>query len=300
MYIYITAIGRRSVNEESTLIKKQRPTSKPEPLPVDPIPFHLIKHGTRYRYRRQSSDVNCQPDGTRHVLFILDTSGSIGRTDFNRMTSALSTLVHHFCRPTKFAVMTFSHEHFIEFCFNCFNNDCNGRDDARDAMRNVRYRGGMTHTGEATQCACDSLLTSRCAFPDMTSFNGPGAVCLDVIYITDGHSNGPQNVCEKVQCLYDFELDERGNANNLFHLNVFAIGIDNYDITELNCITRTLGPVNNYTNRKNTAFTFQNFTLFEMAINGIGQSFDNPINDQTCFAIHSITGTDTDDCSKSN
>ena len=122
---------------------------------------------------------------------MLDTSGSIGQTDFNRMTSALNILVHYFCRPIKIAVMTFSDEHFIESCFNCFGNDCEGRDDARDKMQNIPYRGGWTYTGEATQCACDCMLTTNCGFPDLTTFGGPGAVCLDVIYVTDGRSNGP-------------------------------------------------------------------------------------------------------------
>ena len=136
--------GQRSDNrhnykevKESQEKKRQLPP-EPTPLPVEPIPFDIIKHGARYR-RHQNSDVNCYPNGTRHVLFLLDTSGSIGEYDFDIMTSTLSTLVHYFCRRVKVAAMTFSDKHYIEFCFNCFDNDCPGRDDARDAMKDIQW-----------------------------------------------------------------------------------------------------------------------------------------------------------------
>ena len=87
------------------------------------------------------------------------------------MTSTLNTLVHYFCRRIKIVALTFSNEHFIEFCFNCFDNDCRGRDNASDAMRDIPYRGGWTHTGKATQCACDVMLSPDCGFPDITDFD---------------------------------------------------------------------------------------------------------------------------------
>ena len=293
-------VGRRSIYVQKEVkelrVNKQHSSPKPAPLPVDPIPFDIMKHSARYR--RQNSGVNCYPDGTRYVLFLLDTSGSIGRHNFNIMTSTLSTLVHYFCRRIKVAAMTFSHDHFIEFCFNCFDNDCNGRDNARDAMLNIQYRNGATHTGEATQCACDIMLSPDCGFPDITDIDGPGEICLDVIYVTDGHSNGPQNVCKKVGCLYDLGIE----------LTVYAFGVANYNAAELKCITR-----NNSNSIDNTIFKVRDFDHFADAINKIGVVFDvleslpSTDNDATtyiprtpCFtSYHSDDdGVDTNDCSQ--
>ena len=274
-------------------VKEQHFTPEPSPLPVDPIPFDIMKHSARYR--RQSNGVNCYPNGTRYVLFLLDTSGSIGQYDFDIMTSTLSTLVHYFCRRIKVAAMTFSDEHFIEFCFNCFGNDCSGRDDASDAMKDIRYRGGWTHTGQATQCACDVILCPNCGFPNVTELNEPDAICLDVIYVTDGHSNGPQNVCTKVQCLYG--LKELG-----VELTVYAFGVDKYNEQELRCITRprNIDPI------QNSIFRVESFEEFANAINGIGQVFAEMPNSgispssgmHTCFTTHRLNehGTDANDC----
>ena len=121
---------------------------------MNPIPFDFATHGGRYR--RQSNQ-NCQPDDTRYILFILDTSGSIGIGNFQNMTASLSKLVNRFCKRIKIAAMTFSDYHHIEFNFNCFDNTCDGRRETRDAMKSIRYRGGLTYTGEATLCACTSL-----------------------------------------------------------------------------------------------------------------------------------------------
>lgn len=261
----------------------QRSSSEPKPLPIDPIPFNLFKHGGLYK--RQSS-IECYPDDTRYVLFMLDTSGSIGLQNFTRMTSSLSMLVNHFCRHIQVAAFTFSGQHFIEFCFDCFDNDCIGRDQARDAMTCIQYRGGGTHTGEATQCVCDNVLTPRCGFPELSTDR---ITCLDVVYVTDGKSKGPTNVCDKVQCLYD--LEHQG-----VELNVFAIGIDDYNMTELQCITKSHSF--NYVN--NPILEADSFDDFENTISIIGQQFDQ-LNSALpdCFAIDDNGGFGFDDCSLS-
>ena len=236
----------------------------------------------------------CHPDDTRYVLFILDTSGSIGHYNFQRITSTLSTLVHHFCRHTKVAVFTFSGDHFIEFCFDCFGNDCAGRDSARNAMAGINYRGGSTRTGQATQCVCNNVLTPSCGFPELPTVD---TTCLDVVYVTDGHSNGPIDVGQSVQCLYD--LERCG-----VELNVFAFGIGGYDITELKCITRDRSL--NYV--ENKVFEVDSFDEFEDAINNIVMVFGLPpvysagFGDITpdCFAIDASDAIGYDDCSSSS
>ena len=86
------------------------------PLPVDPIPFDYNQHHARYRRRVPST--NCEsPDSVQPVLFMLDTSGSIGCENFMSMIDAVSKLVQYFCCKTKVAMMVFNHDHFLEFCF---------------------------------------------------------------------------------------------------------------------------------------------------------------------------------------
>ena len=242
--------GRREVITEPV----QMPSVEPLPLPVDPIPFHYSQHHARYRRRVQST--YCEsPDSVRHVLFMLDTSGSIGRENFMSMTDSVSKLVRYFCCKTKVAMMVFNHYHFLEFCFDCFDNDCDGRRAVRDKIRNIPYRGGRTHTGSATQCACDTILTPECGF-DM----------CDVVYITDGRSNDPKlKVCETVGCLHN-----QPNAD----VNVYAFAIgDNINEDELNCIAGS----DNRNHQGNAIFRVPDFQSFSEAINDMAVAFSDPL-----------------------
>ena len=232
---------------------------EPQPLPVNPLPFDYTKHHTRYR--RQARSSNCEdPNSERHVLFMLDTSGSIGLNNFNNMTDLVSKLVHHFCRRTKIAMMMFNNKHYLDFCFDCFDNDCDGRRAARDRITSIPYRRGATHTASATQCACDNILTPSCGFET----NATNEACLDVIYITDGHSNDPDlEVCDVVDCLY--------NKTNT-DVTVYAFGIgDTVNETELNCITRSQS-------YRNVIFKVPDFQSFSAAVDLLEGLFSDPKN----------------------
>ena len=259
-------IGRRSVITEPV----QAPPLEPLPLPVDPIQFDYNQHHARYR--RQVRTTYCEsPDSVRHVLFMLDTSGSIGRENFMNMTDAVSNLTKYFCRKTKVAMMVFNHDHFLEFCFDCFDNNCGGRHAVRDKIRNIRYRGGLTYTGSATQCACETILTPDCGFDVCQA-------CLDVVYITDGKSNDPHHdVCETVQCIHN-----QPNAD----VNVYAFAIgDNTNETELNCIAGSNHQGNDncnhqgYDNRNhhgNAIFRVPDFQSFSEAIHRLPSTLTSP------------------------
>ena len=170
----------------------------------------------------------CYPDGFQHILFVLDTSSSIDENEFDRVTAALSDLIVLFCRPIKIAAMTFDHEYYVEFCFNCFDNTCGGRVAASTAMRNINYsfnRQGerYTHTGGAAECVDDVILSLSCGVE-------PTASCIDVVFLTDGRSNDPnREVCTDIL-----------NLRNRFGVNTFAIGIDNAFQDELVCISEAV------------------------------------------------------------
>ena len=209
--------------------------SKPylKPLENDPIPFDMTLHGSRYRRK-----ITCYPDNTQYILFMLDTSGSIGQDNFEAMTSTLGRLVPLFCRPIRIGVMTFNHEYYVEFCFDFYDNKCQGREDAGDAISEIDYRSGNTHTGGAVQCACDFMLSPDCGLP-------PGASCIDVVVITDGLSNGPRPVCDQVQCLHD-----------RYGVETYAIGIGIANQIELDCIS-------NHTSDPFNLFAFESFANFQ-------------------------------------
>ena len=81
----------------------------------------------------------------------------------------------------------------------------------------------MTASGDAIHCACNYMLNSPCGFPYTTGQNAPE---LDVVFITDGHSNRGRDVCTAASCWSSF-----------YNINVFSIGIGNrVNYQELDCI----------------------------------------------------------------
>ena len=279
MHVYYTIskiIDRRSIRDEMMKLPKTNQKSapdEPKPLPIDPIPFNIAEHGARYRR------CDCVPDGIQHILFVLDTSGSIDEADFNRVTSVLSELVVLFCKPIKIAVMTFDHEYFVEFCFNCFDNTCSGRLEASTAMSSIIYshnREGTryTHTGGAAQCVCDYMLSPTCGIP-------LDANCVDVIFITDAQSNDPnRDVCSDILCLHN-----RPGAKT------FAMGIGIPDPAELECITDTddIDP-NTF-----SFFNFASFDEFEIFFRDVVELLimeaGNPDSDFVCINPEAALGT---------
>ena len=212
------------------------------------IPSH------QFRQRRQVGF--CEDNNVRRsVLFVLDTSGSIGQQTFQKMTTALSTLTPFFCAPVQFALMTFSQKRWLEFCFNCFDNTLDGRIAVQQAIANTVYRGGTTHSGKAARCACNELISiQKCGLFQSS--------CIDVIFITDGQSNGPLNVCEEVKCLHD---------NQFRTINTYAIGIENYRESEIQCISK-------YSNSE-TVFSFDSFDEFEGYITNVTTALTNQGDD---------------------
>lgn len=225
--------------------EERRSVPEPKPLEKDPIPFDIHKHSHRYRRTTQ-----CE---VQHVLFLLDTSGSIGNHDFRRLTQTLGNLVPLFCKSIEIAAMTFSDTHFLEFCFDHFDNNCPGRRAAKRAIKAIPYRGGMTHTAEALQCAFDHILTSDCGLE-------VDAECISVVFFTDGRSNGPGNVCQVIQ-----QLKQRRK------FETYSIGIGNTNPNELRCIAGDPDTDDTDSN----LFHFPSFNKFVRDLNVIERVFDN-------------------------
>ena len=214
-----------------------------------------------YRYlarqSRQASLVNRNCQSTSHsILFVLDTSGSIGEESYKRMTTAVSSLVPLFCAPTQFAMLTFGDMLRLEFCFNCFDNTLNGRIAAGQAIINTKYRHGpRTRTGEAARCVCNELLDLyKCGLAPVS--------CIDVVFITDGLSNGGLDVCSEVRCLHNHRSR---------HINTYAIGINNYNEREIKCLS-------SYSNTEEVVFGFESFSEFVGYLNNVTARLTSPQN----------------------
>ena len=251
--------------------KRRSSTDEPEILPTDPTPFNIIEHGARYRRQAQ-----CQlgPDGFHYLLFVLDSSGSIGITNFNRTVALLSQLTPLFCLPIKIAVMTFDHEYFAEFCFDAYDNTDLGRFQASEAVNNIQYiREGQenstrwTHTAGAAQCVCNYMLTDACGLP-------VSAGCIDVVFLTDGRSNDPVlNVCDEIRCLH-----------TRMGVNTFAIGIGDHFMEELQCIANTNLGLDDY-----HVFDFLSFDEFEEEFQGLLRLLRNPLSNTQYRCISPAT-----------
>ena len=214
-----------------------------------PIPFDWFEHGPRLRQRRQ---IQCN-NRVQNVLFVLDTSGSIGQTQFDRVKNALAKLTPLFCKQVQFALVTFSSSVHLEFCFDCFQNTYEGREDVKSAIEKVPYRNGNTYTGGTARCICEDLIDNHCGIDPSLS-----PTCLDVVFITDGKSNDPSlDVCQEIRCLH-----------NRYGVNTYAIGINSgsgfqptYNLAELECIDHYSDAI--------SAFQFEGFSDFEDSITNI-------------------------------
>lgn len=207
-----------------------------------PIPFNMVEHGARLR--RQGASSQCGDDDIQHILFVLDSSGSIGSTSYQRMKDAIGKLVPLFCSQIQTALVDFGTNINLEYCFDCFDNTYNGRTAAKNAISKAQYHNSMTNTGATAKCICDELLNSDCGISRTPE-------CLDVVFITDGQSNDPKyKICNEVKCLH-----QRTG------ISTYAIGINNYKKAELDCISHSSSLMN--------AFKYESFKDFEDSIEDI-------------------------------
>ena len=218
---------------------------------------------------------NCKPQHNnkcdlRSMVFVLDTSGSIGEVNFQRMLNATANFVPLLCDNMKIAIISYSHNIHVEFCFNCYDL-CNSTDCDTDrwnvvsAIQGIQYRAGWTSTGVASRCVYDYILDPSSGCGANVSSN-----CLDIIYVTDGHSNGPlryPQTCEEATCL-------RNHPTWCGKVNTYAIAIGSrVNRNEINCITQ---------NDEDSVFNVDDFTQFQELIKHAYDHLSAHSNEYTC------------------
>ena len=167
------------------------------------------------------------------------------------MTNAIANFVPLLCDNMKIAIISYSHNIDVEFCFNCHDlcKECDDRLKVGFAIQGIQYRGGNTHTGVASRCVSDYILDPSSGCGADVSSN-----CLDIIYVTDGFSNGPlrhPQTCEEATCL-------RNHPTWCGKVNTYAIAIGgNVKKEEISCITQNI---------EDSVFNVANFDQFEALI----------------------------------
>ena len=225
----------------------------PEPFDVK----HYLSTAEVHRRRKNLAPSNRCTNNDRYLLFMLDTSGSIGNATFTRMTAKLSHLVRLFCKNTKIAAMTFGSHIYHEFCFNC--DKFNAVNRIGDAIKSIPYHGGGTQTARALKCACNNILTVPCGLPSKQKYKSCPAP-IDVIIITDGHSSG--DVCKEAKCLHNHPF---------YKINTFSIGVgNNIHYSNLNCIGNNDDPGH--------IFNMNSFNDLEILIDKVIKYLLSPIN----------------------
>ena len=193
-YLSTCSKGGRSLEKEGEFIKinSQELHFLDSTVPVEPFNMEERVKTIHERRRRQTCP---SEDNIRYVLFIVDTSGSIGRLHFTRVKYLLALMSEKLCDHLRVAMITYGSDINLEFCFNCHTDRCG----IFEAITRVRYRGRLTHTTDATKCACQTLLTEECGLP-----RGSFTLSIDVVYLTDGKHNGPcsSNLKIKVKCFH--------------------------------------------------------------------------------------------------
>lgn len=164
------------------------------------------------RVRAQHRErVTCTRLYAADIVFLLDGSSSIGRSNFREVRSFLEGLVLPFsgaasAQGVRFATVQYSDDPRTEFSLDALGS---GGDVIR-AIRELSYKGGNTRTGAAILHVADRVFLPQLARP------GVPKVC---ILITDGKS----------QDLVDTAAQKLKGQG----VKLFAVGIKNADPEEL-------------------------------------------------------------------
>ena len=167
---------RRSIGIENESAGEEKTPEVEEDTEVDGIiatEFNLtdyLSHIKKHHRKRQTSK---EKD---YVLFILDSSGSILKHNFETMKKVAAKLSNLFCNA-KVAVMAYSTLVYREVCFNCEQSIPGA---VHDAIYKVKYKNKRTATGDAIRCACNQMLNTPCGF-QQDNKNPPSVAVLLVV-----------------------------------------------------------------------------------------------------------------------
>ena len=152
-------------------------------------------------------------------MFVLDSSGSIGSTNFQKMCNFVDTVVNDLdIGPTRtqVGVIVFSSSASVSFHLNTYSN----RETLTSAVNTIPYLNGGTKTADALY-----LLINQGFVGARPKIQGVPRVAM---VVTDGQSNDPALTITAAEAL-----------QRVPSIMTYAVGIGSADITELNTIAST-------------------------------------------------------------
>ena len=158
----------------------------------------------------------CSGSSVQDVVFVIDTSGSIGSSRFElikEFTANITTELITSSPNSAVGVILFASSAYIRFNLQTYTS----LNALLSAIDNLPYSGGGTDTAEAL-----TLLLSTAQNGALGLRNDSSKVA---IVITDGQSNSRSATLSAASSLH---------ASNIF--DVYAVGVDGADLNELEAI----------------------------------------------------------------
>ncbi|XP_027705902.1 collagen alpha-1(XX) chain [Vombatus ursinus] len=158
----------------------------------------------------QGPQFHCETSIPVDIVFLVDGSWSIGRSNFRLIREFLANIISPFHiaqDKVRIGLSQYSGDPRTEWDLNSFNT----KDQVLEAVRNLRYKGGNTFTGLALTHVLEQNLK-------LEAGSRSEAVKV-VILLTDGKSQDDARLAAKV--MKDLGMD------------IFAIGVKNADESEL-------------------------------------------------------------------
>jgi hypothetical protein len=138
-----------------------------------------------YRNNRRKRQTDSATN--RNIFFVVDSSGSIGRSTYKEVLKVLSEFSLLFCGNVSIGLLTYSTYIDLEFCATC-HRELTPKEYGEvvvSKIKGARYHRAWTHTGEVVKCLSDTVLPSRNC-PDVNKRT-------QVVFFTDGKHNGCAN-----------------------------------------------------------------------------------------------------------
>uniref|UniRef100_A0A8C1YP14 Uncharacterized protein n=1 Tax=Cyprinus carpio TaxID=7962 RepID=A0A8C1YP14_CYPCA len=190
--------GGKSVREEVTITNKPRKTTPTQPVTGNAT--HISEE------RNQSDGQTCSAGAQADLVLLVDGSWSIGRTNFRKVRDFLEGLAVPFHIGPR-ALSQYSGDPRTEWHLNNFTS----REPLLEAIRNFRYKGGNTFTGQALIHALENNLKEEVgARPNTPQF---------LMLLTDGKSQD--------------DAIAAANRLKIAGVEIIAIGVKNADEAEL-------------------------------------------------------------------
>ncbi|XP_062574789.1 cartilage matrix protein-like [Saccostrea cucullata] len=174
---------------------------------------------------------DCSKKGAADIVFVLDSSGSVGEDNFEKMKNFTMDIVDEFTvgpDAVQFGIVIFSTPVTGAFSLNKYDN----AKELKEAISEIEFEDGETHTGKALE-----FLRQK-SFSTKEGARTSQKVPKIAIVITDGHSTHKEKTLEeatklKVQGVEIFtigvgdevdedELTKMASNKNIFRVDTFS------------------------------------------------------------------------------